>query len=315
MRKITVSENDAGQRLDKFMHKFFKSAMPSSMIYKSIRKKRIKINGKRASESDVLSVGDVLEMYINDEFFERDKKPSVKVRPDFGVIYEDENIILIDKKPGTVVHADDSGTVNTLVNQLYSYLSEKGEYNPENENSFVPSLCNRLDRNTSGIVIAAKNAQALREMNEIIKKRLVHKYYLALAEGIIKKDSDVLGGYLFKDRKENRVYVTDNPQPGAVRIVTEYKVLKRYKDETLVEVNLITGKTHQIRAHFAHIGHPLSGDGKYGKLKNGGRKSQALHAYKLVFDSGLKYNCLGYLSGKTFTSDTADFYQDRGNRH
>ena len=162
MRKIVVEKNDAGQRLDKFMHKFFKSAMPTSMIYKSIRKKRIKINGKRGNEADILQVGDVLEMYINDEFFETEKTPVTKVKADFDVVYEDENIILIDKRAGIVVHDDDNGTVNTLVNQLYSYLMDKGEYNPDKENSFVPSLCNRIDRNTSGIVIAAKNAAALR---------------------------------------------------------------------------------------------------------------------------------------------------------
>lgn len=308
MRKITITENDAGQRLDKFMHKFFRSAMPSSMIYKNIRKKRVKLNGKRAAEFSMLAVGDVLEMYINDEFFEKDAKPTkVKIAADFGIVYEDENIILIDKKAGTVVHSDDGGTVNTLVNQLCSYLAEKGEYDAEKENSFVPALCNRLDRNTSGIVIAAKNAASLREMNEIIKARRVHKYYLARAVGFVKKDSDTLTGYLFKDSRLNRVYVTDRPQKGAFKIVTKYKVIGRDEQTSLLEVELVTGKTHQIRAHLAHIGHPLLGDGKYGKVKETQRKTQALHAYKLVFDQDLGVSKLAYLSGRVFTSDSADF--------
>ena len=306
MKKVIITENDSGQRLDKFMHKFFKSAMPSSMIYKSIRKKR---DGKRGCESDILNTGDILEMYINDEFFDTNKKDILRVKADFDIIYEDKNVIFIDKKAGIVVHDDSSGTVNTLINQLHSYLWNKGEYNPDDENSFSPSLCNRIDRNTTGIVIAAKNAKSLREMNEIIKLRKIHKYYLALLEGIPNEKSALMTAYLFKDKKENKVYVTDSFKPGSSKIITAYKTLKISEGNALAEVELITGKTHQIRAHFAHIGHPLVGDGKYSKLpkEKNARRRQALHAYKITFDPDLNYECLGYLSGKTFLSESADF--------
>jgi len=310
MKQITVNKNDSGQRVDKFLHKYFKSKMPTSLIYKNIRKKRIKINNKKTDGAAMLCEGDVIEMYINDEFFEQGAKKNLDfIKPDFDIIYEDENIIFIDKKAGVVVHDDDNGSVNTLVAQLYVYLMQKGEYNREDENSFAPALCNRIDRNTSGIVIAAKNAQSLREMNEIIKHRMVAKKYLALVTGKLEKKADVLEGYLFKDSKKNKVYVTKTPQKGAQKIVTSYKVIKQNADNALVEVELITGRTHQIRAHFAFIGHPLVGDGKYGALnkKACSRKYQALHAYRLIFKDGFENMNLSYLIGKEFKSEKEPF--------
>lgn len=310
MKTVIVNGNDACQRLDKFLSKYFKT-MPKSLVYKGIRKKRIKVNGKRADIDYILAEGDKIDLYINDEFFETpDERLSfLKCEPDISIVYEDENIILMDKKPGVIVHDDEEEKINTLLNHMKAYLYRKGEYNHENENSFVPSLCNRIDRNTGGIVIGAKNAVAQRIINQKIKDREIKKYYLCLVEGRLPKRQDTMEAYLVKNTEQNRVYIHSEPCRDGKKIITRYRVIKENSLTSLVEVELITGRTHQIRAHFASIGHPLAGDGKYGTNEfNGkvGMKTQALYSYKVEFDFK-DHGELDYLNGKTFTVDNVYF--------
>ena len=304
VRTVTVGENDAGQRLDKFMSKYFLS-MPQSLLYKYIRKKCVRANGKHVKENYQLQAGDELCFYIRDEFFETPppEQAFLSVTPKLNIVYEDENILLVNKPAGLVVHDDESNTPNTLIAQIQSYLYQKGEYTPERENTFAPALCNRIDRNTEGIVIAAKNAQTLRIMNQKIKDREIRKSYLCLAFGRFSKASGEARAYLRKDENKKQVTVCDTPLTGGRTIVTRYQVLG-YKDGvSLVEVDLVTGRTHQIRAHLAHLGHPLVGDGKYGKNadnKRAGRTYQALCAYQVEFRFTTDGGILSYLDGRTF---------------
>lgn len=303
MKKYIINANDAGQRVDKFIQKAA-PLLPQSMMYKGIRTKNIKLNRKRCEISSRLSEGDVLELYLPDEFFGSDAEYEfLKAPAEIDVIYEDENILLIDKKNGLVVHEDNDGTTDTLVNRMQHYLYKKGEYDPASENSFTPSLCNRLDRNTGGIVIAAKNAEALRILNQKIKDRELEKRYLCITVGVPKKKSDTLTHYLFKDSKTNTVTVSDKKTPQNKTIITKYKVLKTDGELALVEVELMTGRTHQIRAHMAYIGCPLLGDGKYGSNRVNSAyhiKTQALYSYKLKFSFTTDGGILEYLNGREF---------------
>jgi len=307
MRELIVNKNDAGQRLDKFLGKAVKN-LPSSLLYKSIRTKKIKVNRKRATIDQILCEGDVVLLFISDEFFESTPTHvQLKLTPRIGVVYEDENIILVNKRPGMLTHPDDNEQKNTLIDHITTYLYQKGEYDPELENSFAPALCNRIDRNTGGIVIAAKNAEALRIMNQKIKDRELTKLYLAAVHGVFEKKSGRLTGYLVKNKSTNTVKIFPKKpkfeDPNVLSIITDYRVILEKGNTSLVEVDLITGRTHQIRAHMASIDHPLIGDGKYGinrADREKGYKYQALYSYSLTFDFKTDAGALSYLDKKTF---------------
>lgn len=311
MKAFTIGNNDSGQRLDRFIAKNV-PLLPASLSQKYIRLKRIKVNGGRAQRDTRLKAGDLVEMYVNDEFFEKPKAENAYLTvsaPRLNIVYEDENILLCDKRPGLAVHPHDGAEYGrTLIDHIQAYLYAKGEWKPRQENAFAPALCNRIDRNTGGIVMAAKNAEALRILNEKIKNREMDKRYLAVIHGEMSPAEGKLTGYLFKDAAKNRVYVTKTPQKGAKSCETQYRTLERRRDLSLVECKLITGRTHQIRAQFAHAGHPLLGDGKYGKAETKyDRKYQALYAYRLKFAFETDGGALAYLDGKEFRAAQVDF--------
>lgn len=326
-------------RLDKFIKKSV-PLLPENLMYKYLRKKRIKVNGGRGNIAYRLREGDKVQLYINDEFFSSDiKNLFLNARGPVNIIYEDDNIVLLNKKQGLLSHDGDDRKDSTanqidsgkgkqtginsyiaednLINRFKRYLFEKGEYNPEDEHQFVPALANRLDRNTCGIVIAAKNAESLRVLNEKIRLREIDKFYLCIVHGTPFPDSAILTAYLVKNSSENRVYISDIPVKDSLTIKTKYKVISSKKNYSLLEIELLTGRTHQIRAHMAHIGHPVLGDGKYGKNfadKKLGFKSQALCSYKLCFNFKSDAGCLNYLNGKSFSVNDVWFLKDFYNR-
>lgn len=307
LKEIIVNNNDANQRIDRFLKKYLQNASIGT-IYKLLRKKRIKVNGKKANPEDMIIEGDSIQFYLSldtlDSFIP--KVDIVNAKMNIDIIYEDENIILINKPKGILSHSANSEYENNVVDSMISYLIKSGDYVPRLEKSFTPPICNRLDRNTSGIIIGAKNATSTKDINRAIKNRDVKKFYKCMVAGKVEEEL-LLEGYLLKDEITNKVQVYKNEVENSKEIQTLMKPIAKANNYTLLEIDLITGRTHQIRAHLAKIGHPIVGDMKYGdkkvnkyfeekyKLKN-----QFLHAYKIYFD-GL--NDLSYLNGKEFEAE------------
>ena len=315
MREFTIGKNDAGQRLDRWLGKTL-PLLPAPLAQKYIRLKRVKVNGKGSARDVRLQVGDLLQLYINDEFFDQPREDNAFLavfKPKLDIVYEDENLMLLNKRPGLLCHADEHEKVNTLITHIQAYLYQKKEWNPKDEHSFTPALCNRIDRNTGGIVMAAKNAETLRILNQKIKDREIAKFYLAIIHGKMTPPQGKLEGFLLKDEDKAQVKVFRKPVPGGKSAATLYKTLKINRGLSLVECELLTGRTHQIRAQFAAAGHPLLGDGKYGREKDNkqyGRSFQALYSYKLEFTFPTDAGILEYLRGKLFTVDNVDFVSE-----
>jgi len=302
MKQFRIQPNDAGQRLDRFLEKSA-PLLPSSLVQKYIRLKRCKVNGKAIARDYRLQIGDELQLYINDEFFDRPNEDNAYLAinsPKIDVLYEDENILLALKPPGLLSHSAEGEYVNTLLTHIQAYLFQKGEWEPKDSATFRPALCNRIDRNTGGIVIAAKNADTLRTITEKIRLREVDKIYLAAVHGKVEPAKGRLSGFIFKDAKLNKVYVKESAEIGSKSAITEYEVLKYDGKFSIVQCKLLTGRTHQIRAQFAAFGHPLLGDGKYGKPD--GEKFQALYSYKVKFNFADCPENLAYLNGMEFTA-------------
>ena len=312
MREFTIGKNDAGQRLDRFVSKNL-PLLPPALLQKYIRLKRIKVNGKGAKRDTRLVTGDILQLYINDEFFDKPNEENLFLtvfKPVLNIVYEDENLLLVDKRPGMVVHADETEKVNTLINHIQAYLYQKREWNPRWENAFTPALCNRIDRNTGGIVIAAKDAETLRILNEKIRDRELDKRYLCVTVGRPKQPEGRVECFLLKDEQKKQVSVYHRPVPGGKTAVTDYRVLDTRGELSLLEIGLETGRTHQIRATMADLGCPLLGDGKYGRgdvNRRYGETRQALYAYQLTFDLPTDAGILNYLRGRTFTVENIPF--------
>lgn len=296
---IKIGTNEAGQRCDKFLRKLLKD-VPLSAIYKAFRKGDIRVNGNKIKEQYVLEEGD--EIVIKYLKTSGEKKAFVRIDNNFKVTYEDENILMVEKWPNLLVHSDTKGGAPTLTDYVLSYLYDKGDYEPEKEITFTPAPCNRLDRNTSGVVIFGKNFKYLKALNEAIRERDIEKYYMALVQGRIK--DGIYTGYILKNEDANISKVYKNEVPNSKEIAMEVKNIQSCGTFSLIEINLLTGRSHQLRAHLASLGNPIVGDSKYGDKKLNsffvnryGLDFQFLYAYKVIFKSDSDE--LKYMKNKT----------------
>lgn len=301
VKQFIAGKNEQDVRLSRFVQSVTHN-LPTSLLYKSFRNKRIKVNGKKAAPDTRLRQGDVIELYVNDEFFQAPSKrqqPPKKKTP-LHVVYEDENLLALYKPAHLLCHSDRTGD-ESLVDLVQQYLVERGEYEPEKEASFAPAVCNRLDRGTEGLVIAAKNYPALRCMNALIREDLVRKEYLCITVGVPPKGRHV--AWLRHDERKNKVQVRAQEAEGYKQIITEVRVLDTQGPFALCRIGLVTGRTHQIRAHLAFLGAPVLGDIKYGNRRFNEKmkvKTQLLCAVQMTFKDLGESECLSYLSGKTF---------------
>lgn len=311
MKLITVHKQEEGQRLVKLLGAYLKEA-PNSFFYKMLRKKNITLNGKKADGTEKLKCGDEIRLFLSDETYEKfagkvqpkEKFPMAKL----NIVYEDSNVIFINKPAGMLSQKSVPSDVS-LNEYLLGYLEKSGQWKQEESKAFRPSVCNRLDRNTSGMVICGKSMAGLQQMAALLKDRSLHKYYLCLVKGIM-TESQHLEGYLLKDENSNQVKIFQKETEGAAHIITEYEPLYTDGEATLLKVTLVTGKSHQIRAHLSSIGHPIIGDPKYGDRKvnaffreTHGIKNQMLHAWKLTFPELAEP--LDNLSEKSFEAEPA----------
>lgn len=315
MREITLTQREEGKRFDRWLYKEL-PALPMGLGQKYLRLKRFKVNGKPAHKDTTLHAGDVVSLYIGDEFFEKPHEVDRFLqgfRWRLNRLYEDEHLLLVEKPAGLIAHPDREEKVDTLINHVRAYLYQSGQWDSRDETQFAPVLCNRIDRFTAGIVIVAKTEEAMRVLNRKIRDREIGKYYLAVAKGMVRPQQGLMDNYLLKPEGSRRVRVLDRPVPEAQRAQTAYRVLAQERGLSLVECRLLTGRTHQIRAQFAHAGWPLLGDGQYGDYRDAehfSRDYQALCAYRLSFDFETDAGSLNYLKGKCFTVREMPFVRE-----